>query len=386
MKKVVVVTRRMIMGGIEKALISMLDSMPKDQYDITLLVMGMGGELINDIPSHVKVRCIFGEGHSTIDKIWRNVKRGNINYAYKIGKYKLLSKKAKSVFEQELYLSKMLPTLQTEYDIAIAYHTPASFPVVYVMDNIKAKVKAAWIHSDVTQYKTELVPYKSYYEKYDKVYCVSKYAEERFVHLYPTLTSKTKVFYNILDKEKCELQANTNSGFSDNFDGFRILTVGRLTEQKGQDIIPAILKELLSKGLNVRWYLIGEGENRQLINSIIEKNNLQEHLILLGTVHNPYPYYKKCDLYVQPSRHEGYCITLAEARIFNKPIVTTDFVGAREQIIHGKTGLIVQFNHLDLIENIVKVLTDVELAYEFQRNLANDSNNRCLNLNDLLQV
>ncbi|WP_441906506.1 hypothetical protein [Priestia megaterium] len=176
MKKVVIVTRKMIMGGIEKALISMLESMPKDEYDVTVLVMANGGELIEGIPSHVKVKCLYGNEKSTIEQVWNIIKKGNFVSSLRIGWYTNLAKNAKTVYEQEMYHSKMLPLLDIEYDLAIVYHTPASFPVAYVMNNIKAKTKAAWIHSDVSQYKRELQPHKEFYQKYDKIFCVSKIA------------------------------------------------------------------------------------------------------------------------------------------------------------------------------------------------------------------
>ena len=261
MKKVVIVTRQLVMGGIEKALISMLESMPKNEYDVTVLVMANGGELTNEIPDYVKLKCLYGNEQSIIQKIRNQMKRGKFISAFRIGWYANLAKNAKTVYEQEMYHSKMLPILETEYDLAIAYHTPASFPVVYVMNNIKAKNKVAWIHSDVSQYERELKPYKDFYEKYDKIFCVSKYAMNKFIEMYPNLKERTSVFYNILDKNKLNLMSN-DEGFNDQFDGIRILTVGRLTSEKGQDIIPSILANLISDGFNVRWYCIGDGESR----------------------------------------------------------------------------------------------------------------------------
>lgn len=199
-KRIVFVTRRMIMGGIEKALISTLESMPKDEYDITALVMGNGGELIDEIPNHVKVKCLYGNEKSIIEKIGNYTKKGKFINAFRIGWYTVLAKKAKTVYEQEMYQSKMLPIAETEYDLAIAYHTPASFPVVYVMNNIKAKVKAAWIHSDISQYERELQPYKDFYQRYDRIFRVSKFAMNKFVEVYPDLKGKVSVFYNILDQ------------------------------------------------------------------------------------------------------------------------------------------------------------------------------------------
>ncbi|MCM3650417.1 glycosyltransferase [Metabacillus litoralis] len=386
MKKIVIVTRRMIMGGIEKALISMLESIPKDEYSVTVLVMGNGGELIDDVPNHVEIKCIYGNERSTLEKLWSFTKKGRLFDVVKTVWYTTLAKRAKTVYHQEMYHSKMLSILEEEYDIAIAYHTPASFPVIYVMNNIKAKIKTAWIHSDVSIYKRELNSYKELYLKYDKIFCVSKFGVEKFVEMFPDLKEKTSVFYNILDKKKLKLLSTRDEGFIDNYDGIRILTVGRLTEEKGQDLIPFILTKLKSAGHNVRWYCIGDGENRLMLENLIRKHKLEEHLILLGTKKNPYAYVKQCDIYVQPSKHEGYCITLAEARVFNKPILVTDFVGAREQIIDGKTGMIVNFDESEIYNKLVNFLENRDVLQQLERNLANEDSDNNSEIEQLLSL
>jgi len=368
-KKIVIVTRRMVMGGIERALISMLESIPKTHFDVTVLVMGTGGELEKEIPDHVNVDCIYGYEKSVVEKVWKSTKNGRFISAFKTSLYTVLAKKTKSVYKQELYHTKMIPKVKTEYDLAIAYHTPASLPVVFVMNNIKAKSKIAWIHSDVSQFVKELIPYKEFYEKYDKIFCVSEYAMKKFNDLYPNLKEKTSVFYNLLDREKMILTAEDDEGFSDQFDGFRILTVGRLSFEKGQDIIPKILMKLRSKNNNIRWYCIGDGERRPELERLITKYGLEKELILLGTKKNPYNYIRQCDVYVQTSRHEGYCISLAEARAFNKPIITTDFVGAREQIESGKNGLIVGFDENELYAAVKFLISNQKICKRFERNL-----------------
>jgi glycosyltransferase involved in cell wall biosynthesis len=370
MKKIAIVTRRMVMGGIEKALISMVELMAPDKYDVTIFLMGDGGELIKDIPQHVKIKYLFGSEKSIVEKVLNKIKKGSLIESLNILKYAWRARQSKTMFEQELNYSKMGPREETEYDLAVAYHVPASFPVVYVMNNLKAKTKVAWIHSDVSVYKKDLEVYSPFYSKYNHIFCVSKSARDRFVGMYPELEDKTSVFYNIIDSKKLEIMAIKSVGYSDNFSGTRILTVGRLTPQKGQDIVPEILRKLQSDGLNVRWYFIGDGESRKELETLISKYKLENDLILLGNQENPFPYLKQSDLYVQPSRHEGYCITLAEARVFHKPIVTTDFVGAREQIRNGYDGLIVNFDQDEIYSGIKKVITEKALRDEITNNLA----------------
>ncbi|WP_160722241.1 glycosyltransferase [Bacillus sp. USDA818B3_A] len=370
MKKLVIVTHRFGMGGIGKALISMLKSIPKEEYQVTVLVMEKG-LLEDEVPNHVKVENLYGSEKSALEKIWKLAKKGRLIQAFKIGWYMLLAKGTKDRYKYESYYSKMIPVLNSEYDLAISYHIPTSFPVVFVVNNIKAKKKFAWIHSDVSAMIEKMELYKNYFEKYDKIFCVSEFAKNKFIDLLPQLKAKTSVFYNILDGKNMEEMAVNGEGFSDHFKGIRILTVGRLSSEKGQDIIPRILFKLKAAGHNVRWYCIGDGTSRSELEKLIRQYGLEENLIILGTKSNPYNYIKQCDIYVQPSRHEAYCLSLAEARLFSKPIVTTDFVGAREQIINGKNGLIVNFDEIEIFNAVNSLIIKPELCEKFRNNLKN---------------
>lgn len=213
----------------------------------------------------------------------------------------------------------------------------------------------------------------SYYNKFNKIYCVSEDGKSKFDEQYPNLSKKTEVFHNITNGKQLDKLSKEDKGFKDSFNGIRILTVARLTKEKGCDILPRIVSKLIYTN-NIRWYVIGDGEEREHISKEIEKYKVQDKLILLGLKTNPYPYFNECDIYVQPSRHEGYCITLAEARHFNKPIVTTNFVWAVEQIKNNETGLIVRFDEREIEESIIKIIENDELRDKFILNLDKSRN------------
>ena len=199
---------------------------------------------------------------------------------------------------------------------------------------------------------------------------------------YPYLSNKTEVIYNIVDIDEIIERSNEKIKLEFNSNYINLLTVGRLTEQKGYDLIPYVVRKLKEKRVKFKWYIIGEGELRSKLEEQIISLNLQEDIILLGSLDNPYPYFKNCDIYVQPSRHEGYCITLAEARIFNKPIVTTNFVGALEQITNNETGLVVRFNTGELVTAIYKLITNKDLRIRFLNNLSNEKYENNININE----
>src|SRR5690625_3376203 len=343
--KIAFVTYIMMMGGIEKSLISMLEQIPKEKFDITLFVVHSGGELYDKIPSHVKVKNLIENNRRIAKTVWKYIKSGRFITAFSVILNATFLKYGygnKDEFNESLRCSKTMPMESTKYDVAISYSSLLSLPVVYVINNIVAKKKMLWIHSDLEDLSTDkdislVKKLRKYFKLYDHIICVSYHALEKFNKVFPNLPTDITVFYNILDKNKIVKFSKESKGFNDNFKGTRILTTGRLSVEKGQEIIQKVLLRLLKNGYNVRWYCIGDGPIRKRLSSMIERYNLEENFILLGIKQNPFPYFKNCDLYVQPSQEEAYCITVAEARVFHKPIVTTN-TGASEQIRHEKTG------------------------------------------------
>ena len=92
---------------------------------------------------------------------------------------------------------------------------------------------------------------------------------------------------------------------------------------------------------------------------MIKEYGLENYFILLGEKSDPYPYFSSCDIYVQPSRHEGKSIAVDEAKCFLKPIVVTDFPSAYDQINDGTDGIICKTN-ASSVADAVKHLAENE--------------------------
>lgn len=97
---------------------------------------------------------------------------------------------------------------------------------------------------------------------------------------------------------------------------------------------------------------IGDGKEKENLKKLIHKYGVEDEFLLMGRKDNPYSYMKQCDLYVQPSRHEGYVITLVEARTLCLPIITSDIPSAHEQIIDGINGYIVPLDAKSFADKI----------------------------------
>lgn len=378
MKKIIFMCINMNVGGTEKALLNMVDELIKEKYDITILMLEEYGGFLDSIPSCVKIKYV--EGFSKMKQILNNppmqvsmalIKQGKLIKGVNIVAIHLISK---ILGERSLYFKYILKEykeLREEYDLAVAYAGPMDFITYFVLNKIKAKKKAQWIHFDITKIGFNIKFVNKFYNRFDKVFVVSKEGREKIIEKVPSLKHKTEVFFNIVAEDKIKGMANNGTGFEDDFDGIRILTVGRLSKEKGQDLTIYALEKLKSYGYKVKWYCIGEGSARTEYEKLIKQKQLEEDYILLGAKTNPYPFMKSCDIYVQSSRHEGYCITLAEAKIFNKPIVTTNFTGSNEQIENGRTGLVIGINEDELYMSIKNILDNDVLRNRIRDALKN---------------
>lgn len=392
MKRIIFVIESMNIGGTEKALLSMISEIPTDKYDITILLLKNSGGFLEFIPKHIKIKHLkeyddveFYMNKSAKEILLYEIKSKQYFSGIKTLFYYGISRISRDYnFYFNNKIMKRVNELNEEYDIAISYQGPPShFSAYLVTTKIKAKKKIQWVHSDVSKLNLDIKTINNLYKNFDKIFVVSNQAKNKFEELFPKLKGITEVFNNIISSKLVTHQSKLKSGFNDNFDGVRILTVGRLSGEKGQEITIPILSRLREEGYNLKWYCVGEGILRDTYEKLIKDYNLEEYYILLGNDTNPYPYFKECDIYVQPSKFEGYCIALAEARMFNKPIVSTDFIGAREQLINNETGFIVQFNDKEIYNAIKKIINDKNTRDKFSANLRKQKLNTTNEINKL---
>ncbi|MDR4983686.1 glycosyltransferase [Bacillus cereus] len=381
-KKIIFMIINMNVGGTEKALLNMILEMPKDRYDITILMLEEYGGFLNSIPREVRIEYL--KGYNSIKDILNEpphivsldfLRKGKVIRAFNVIFLHLLSKFMRNRSMYFKYVLHNYNLIDNDYDVAVAYAGPMDFISYFVVNKIAAKKKVQWIHFDITKISFNKKFSSEIYNKCDKVFVVSGEARDRLIDIVPSIKKKTEVFPNIISKKLIGYQAKEGKGFNDEFAGLRILTVGRLTDEKGQDIAIRVLARLISDGYKVKWYCVGEGASRKKYEKLIDEYHLKDKFVLLGMDSNPYPYIDQCDIYVQPSRHEGYCITLAEARCLCKPIVTTNFAGAKEQIQDERTGLIVNANEHSIYEAVKRLIDNHELRDSISENLVDEDFN-----------
>lgn len=394
MKKVLFMCINMNIGGTEKALLTMLNEMDSSKYDITLLMLEEYGGFLNEIPSFVKVKYV--NEYKYIKQFIKEppqilAKKLISNKKYVSGFSTLfnysIAKLTNDMSYYYKYILRNVKEIEEEYDLAVAYAGPMDFITYFVLNKIKSKKKAQWIHFDITKIGFNKKFAEKNYKRFDNIFVVSEEGRNKLIDLIPSLKEKTKVFFNIISCKLIENMAEKENVFNDNFQGTRILTVGRLSNEKGQDLTIPVLARLKNEGYKVKWYCVGDGPDKKKFSNEIKKLGIEDDYILLGSKLNPYPYMKNCDIYMQPSKHEGYCITLGEARCFNNPIITTNFTGANEQIKNEVTGLVCDINEEGIYKAIKRILDDKDLFNNIKNNLNKevvDSTKEIVKLEELI--
>ena len=372
----------MDIGGVEKSLLSLLYEIPEGKYDVTLLLLNKKGLFLKHVPKWIKIEEV--PWYKEINPIIMQSPQKTINDYYTQKKYMellsffstyLISKYFNSRYFYYQQILKSVPINKMKYDVAIAFQGPTDIIDFYIANKVEATKKISWVHFDVSKHLINEKLYEKLYKKYQKIFVVSKEAKEKLSNKIPGVQQKAEIFHNIISKQSIKEMAQEKVEFDPTFKGIKIVTVGRLSKEKGQDIAIKVLSRLIKDGYNVKWYCIGDGLNRKAFQDLIEKLNVQNKFVLLGQKENPYPYIANSDIYVQPSRHEGFCLTLAEARCLHKPIVSTNFTGAKEQITDNYDGFIVNASEQELYEKVSYLINHPEKSLKFITNLKKEKIN-----------
>ncbi len=367
MKKVAFMLPAMRMGGAEKIFLNLLKDIPK-AYDITVVLNRIEGELLEQLPENVSIYEDRLLDFKEIIK--RDVKKLSLRFVLKDIMYFLRVKLGKDSEKNYRYIVSRSPYNGKTFDCAISYVGNVSTQVFSLSDRIKADKKIAWIHGETTELK-DISLFEECYNQFDRIFCVSGVTKDSFINKYPSCKEKTSIYYNPIDVDiilNGAKDKTVNTEMSQN--DFNIVTVGRLSPEKGCDMIPSIAKNILLKYDNIKWYVVGNGTMYYELQEKINALGLNNTVYLVGNKNNPYPYISQCDVYVQPSYEEGYSTTICEAGILGKAIIgTTTSGGIREQLTHNLSGLIVLPTVEDIGSAILKLYESEELRQTLSENI-----------------
>ncbi|MBD2872035.1 glycosyltransferase [Paenibacillus arenilitoris] len=376
-KKLLFVMSNLHCGGAEKSLISLLHAIDYGKYEVDLFLFKHEGMFFDKLPKEVTVL------HAPDDYPYFDmpikaaalgcVKAGRIDLALsRIGAgYVFKTEKNTARREQRAwkYVARSFRPLAKTYDAAFGYLEKS--PIYYIVEKVKAAVKIGFIHNDYDKLGMDPRIDYDYFDKLDKIVTVSEECVTILKERFPLFGHKVELMHNIVSPATIVDMASANTNIARS--GVTVASVGRLNYQKGFPLAIEACERLVKDGYEVRWYIVGDGEEKDRLARLIAEKGLQHSVILTGLQENPYPYIKHCDIYVQTSMFEGRCLTITEAKILNKPIVSTNFKVIYDQLVHEQNGLIVEQDALAVYAGIKRLLEDERLRSRFVDNLKKES-------------
>ncbi|MFD1040617.1 glycosyltransferase [Virgibacillus byunsanensis] len=357
-------------AGAEKSLVTLMGLLDYSRYDVDLILFGHGGELEQLVPEEVNIlpplKYTQFANTNLIEVIVKTLKESNYQMLCARLKYsaKIHSKKYRNSQKARLYwesVSKVIERNPKSYDVAISY--AQGVPTFYVADKVNATKKFGWVNVSYRLDGKEKKFQNKFYDQLNEIVAVSESTKEILLKSFPEYKDRIKVIYDISNPQFISDMSQIGN-YEDLFDGIRIVTIGRLANQKGYDIALEACKMLKEANINFRWYALGKGPLEHEIKEYIKQNDLTEHFILLGVKANPYPFIKNADIYVQTSKFEGFGIAIAEARMLNVPIVTTRFDAVYSQMVDEKNGLVVDMDSEAVTKGILRLINDQDLKKE----------------------
>ncbi|MGL5933404.1 MAG: glycosyltransferase [Cetobacterium sp.] len=358
------------MGGAEKILIQILKGLDKADKNIDLFISDdVKGENFfeSEVPKDVKLKYLISSDLIEKTIYFKRKKKNLISKLF----YNYYMKK-----EQKEKVRKLKELLKDKsYDIVVDFDMGLSKNI----DLVKADKKIAWIHSPIDSWYRKPDKIKRLGErlkKYDNLVVICDDMKEKTEKLYPFLKDKLVRIYNPFDIEKIlelsednsEIEINKRALLKERY----IISVGRL-DNYSKDYYTLLKGFKLAKNLGIeeKLYILGEGEERPLIESWIKELNLQDEVVLLGRYRNPYPWIKNAKVFAHSSRFEGLPTVLIEALICGVPVISSDCpTGPSEILKKGEVGCLYNVGDYKVLSEYLCELLENSDSYNKYRDIS----------------
>lgn len=349
MKKILFSAYSLDLGGIETALITLLKELSK-HYDITLVLEKKEGLFFDELPSSIKV------------------------IEYKPNNHKLI-------------ILRKFMNLINRLEFYIKYHNKYYFSCSFATYSrsgsycarVASKNNALWVHNDyLTMYKGNKHEYYAFFNSiehshFKTISFVSNEARVNYQKMYPNTKSKLITCNNLINYKNILKKSEEDIDIEEN-NVTTFLNVGRHDEhQKRLSRLLEAAKKLKEKGYQFKIIMLGSGPDTNRYEKLIKKYKLENHIDMLGSKKNPYPYFKECDAVILTSDYEGYPVVFVESLVLKKPILTTAVSDAKEDI-EGKFGIIMQKDSNDIANCMATFIEkNYQINTEFNPKLFNEN-------------
>ncbi|MGN0798566.1 MAG: glycosyltransferase [Christensenellales bacterium] len=375
MKKILISIRDLNIGGVQRSLIELLNQLEPEinsnKYKITLLVLNPDGPLNKLISKNVEI--------ITPNKLFKKFGLSN-NEAKQKNKFIYLKRSITAVwckvFSNKLPIKCALKKqiFLGDYDVAISYAMSISDKSMYagwselILEKCNAKNKVVYIHNDYVNSGLNNSNSYKLLSRFDNIWFVSKSCEKSFLNNFGEFAGKTQTLYNFVDSKSIILKSNDQCDVIRK-EGLNIISVSRLSEEKGYLRTLDAIKKLYDNNFSFFWHIIGDGPQKETIKKKVVELGLQNVVKLYGEKSNPYPYIKQCDMLMLNSYNESFGLTLIESMLLGVPVFTTNTISAKEVV--GSYGVVCE-NSLDgIYHSLENILQKPKQINDFKTKLEN---------------
>lgn len=370
-KKIIFRSGSLRMGGLERVLIEVLQTIDREKFDIYLVIdddCGKENIFEKDIPKDIKYFFLKPEKLIRETEKYKMKKK---NIIYKLIYNLMMEKENRIMYKNMQQILKELG----EIDVIVDFDAGAS----KYIEKLDIKKKIVWIHNSIPNLKKKESKIKRFgkrLEKYDKVVAICDEMKEEIENIYPNLKGKVNRIYNPFNFERIEKLMNDESELTE--DQIKMLNedyciaIARLDNvQKDFLTLVRAYKIVKDNKIKDKLYIIGDGPSKDEIMTEIKKLNLEENIKLIGLSKNPYVWLKNSKLFVHSSKYEGLPTVLIEALICNKMIISSNCpTGPKEILKNESCGKLFKVGDTEELGNyLVEFLSSRKNREKYEKNV-----------------
>lgn len=387
MRNVIFVINNLGTGGVQSSLLNLLAEL-HEKYHITVLCFDERiKKASNVLPPNVDL--VVANSPFRFFGVSQRELQGNPAKYLARACWTLLTK----LFGRSFAIRMMLPfqkELGDYYDCAISYLHEAAQNSFYggcnefVLKKIKAKKKVTWLHCDFELCGANSQASEKIYQQFDEIVACSEGTKRVFLRCMPQFRNKCVAIRNCHNyRNICWLAGD---GIPYDKSKFNIVTVARLSEEKGIERALEAVKCCIKKGYKLHYHIVGSGNQEEHLKELTGEYELENAVTFYGNQSNPYPYIKNADLFLLPSYHEAAPMVFDEAACLGVPVLATETTSTDEMIIESGSGFVCE-NSQDGIDNgLMDVLKNPDILVEIKRSLEKRQFTNQDNINKVSEV
>lgn len=361
MANIIFVISNMNLGGIQKSLLELLRALSETTHKVSLYCCNPTGPFLTEVPETIEI--IPPSDYAKITDL-------NAKECRKIGLRFFLLRYFLSAITK--LFGKTIPVeficwrigkLKHKYDYAISYSQPlhdkqfCGLVNEIVLSCVNAKKKITFLHCDFSAYGGNTALNRNLYNQFDAIAAVSNSVGYVIKKIVPQIAAKVFTVRNSFSAIDIINKSNDNPI---EYNRTAIVTVARISSEKGLLRCIPIIKKLHEGGYDFEWHIVGDGPLFRELKSLVVENELEKVVYLEGAQNNPYRFLKNASYLFLPSFHEAAPIVYDEAIALNIPVLTTRTLSA-DEIIGTEHGIVCENNEAG-IENMLKLALDKKIT------------------------